>query len=128
QVKHAQEAYRLAKERFKENVRGSSAAEVLGTLQVLALAQATHLATINTYNKAQIRLMLLLGPESVQSTKKPLAPAPPPPTPVARRASSSPPAAPPVRPAPKAESPPSPSPSRQGLDALNDAQNQYKRR
>ena len=128
QVKHAQEAYRLAKERFKENVRGSSAAEVLGTLQVLALAQATHLTAINTYDKAQIRLMLLLGPESVESAKKPPTPASPPVTPAVQPASYSPPTPPPSRPAPKAESPANPSPSRQGLDALNDAQNQYKRR
>jgi hypothetical protein len=137
QLKHATESYRLSKLRLKENVRGSSPTEVLGTLQNLAQAQVSHLTAINAYDKAQLRLMLLLGPsaciapivpEVVPASKvepagvvvpavwKPAAPASP-------YAPSLP------RPNdPSAKPAPTPAAGRPPLDALKDAQTQFKSR
>jgi outer membrane protein TolC len=140
QVQHATEAYRLSKLRMKENVKGSSPAEVLGTLQNLAAAQVSHLTAINTYDKAQLRLMLLLGPSSCAGAAAPVAPsedkaAPVVPASAKSAAPTSPFATTPAPPAPmtlKPEAQPAlnrpPSSGRKGIDALNDAQSQFRPR
>ncbi len=61
QIRRASEAYRLSKLRVEENVPGSSPAEVSLALRGLAQAHGNYISSVNAYNKAQIRLLLLLG-------------------------------------------------------------------
>jgi outer membrane protein TolC len=61
-IRHAQEAYRLSNERLKLGAEKSSINEVQQALRGLELARLTQLATISSYDKAQLRLLILLGP------------------------------------------------------------------
>lgn len=61
QIKHAREARQLSRERVEKNIPGSSVSEVLLSLQSLALAQLGHLNAVREYDKAQLRLQLLIG-------------------------------------------------------------------
>jgi outer membrane protein TolC len=61
-VRHASEMYRLSNLRLTENAPGSSTNEVLQAIRGLEQAHAIYLQAIREYNKAQIRLTLLLGP------------------------------------------------------------------
>ncbi len=73
QIRRASEAYRLSKGRVEQNVPGSSPAEVSLALRGLAQAHGNYISTVNAYNKAQIRLLLLLGtPGTCQSDGAPL--------------------------------------------------------
>jgi outer membrane protein TolC len=62
QITHAAESYRLSKLRVEQNVQGASEAEVLQSIRGLELAHFNYLSALSAYNKAQIRLLLLLGP------------------------------------------------------------------
>jgi outer membrane protein TolC len=62
QIHHAQRAYEFSRKRWLGKVKDSSMSEVVQMLRGLELAQFTQLATIGAYDKAQIRLMVLLGP------------------------------------------------------------------
>jgi outer membrane protein TolC len=62
QITEARRAYQLSNQRLKNNVPSSSASEVLLSLQTLSLAQSTYVNVLRTYDKAQLRLMVLLGP------------------------------------------------------------------
>lgn len=64
QLKHAQEAHRLTKERLEQSIPGSSINEVREALRGLDLARIAFLAAISAHDKAQLRLMILLGPAS----------------------------------------------------------------
>jgi outer membrane protein TolC len=70
QITRAKRAHKLSDDRLKNNVAGSSASEVLLSLQALSLAQASYVTVLRAYDKAQLRLMLLLGPSSDSSTAK----------------------------------------------------------
>lgn len=61
QINQAREAYRLSEERFRNNLRGNSPSEVLLSLQAVALAQANYVNILRGYDKAQLRLLILLG-------------------------------------------------------------------
>lgn len=61
-VKHASETYRLTNLRLTGNAPGSSISEVEQAIHGLELAHVNYLQSIRDYDKAQIRLMLLLGP------------------------------------------------------------------
>jgi len=61
QVRHASESYRLSNRRLEEAVEGASPADVFTAIRGLDQAHATHLAAISAHNKAQVRLLLLLG-------------------------------------------------------------------
>ncbi len=61
-VKHASETYRLSNLRLTENAPGNSIAEVVQAIRGLELAHANYVMSIREYDKAQLRLMLLLGP------------------------------------------------------------------
>jgi outer membrane protein TolC len=61
-VRHASEMYRLSNLRLTENAPGGSTGEVLQAIRGLEQAHAIYLQAIREYNKAQIRLTLLLGP------------------------------------------------------------------
>ena len=60
QVERAREAYRLSSERLKANV--GAPGEVLQAIRGLEAAQLNKLQVVRDYDKAQLRLMLLLGP------------------------------------------------------------------
>src|SRR5205085_399039 len=65
QIEQAEQALTLSKERLQESVPGSTPAEVLLAIEALGRAQVNYLTTLNEYDKAQLRLMLLLGPAAV---------------------------------------------------------------
>jgi outer membrane protein TolC len=60
-IRHASEAYRLAKLRLEENAPGASPAEALAAIRGLEQAHLTYLSAVSAYDKAQVRLLLLLG-------------------------------------------------------------------
>jgi outer membrane protein TolC len=68
-VRHASETYRLSNLRLTENAPGSSTNEVLQAVRGLEQAHAIYLQSIREYNKAQIRLTLLLGPAACAAAK-----------------------------------------------------------
>jgi hypothetical protein len=61
QLKHANETYRLSDRRLREKVEGASVSEVLQTIRGLEQAYMNHLGSISSHNKAQVRLLMLLG-------------------------------------------------------------------
>jgi outer membrane protein TolC len=61
QIDKARRAYEISSERLSMRVPGSTHSEVLLSLQGLGMAQANHLNALRDYNKAQVRLMVLLG-------------------------------------------------------------------
>ncbi len=61
QVKHADKTYKLSDLRLKNRVEGSSTSEVLSAIRGLEMAQLNSLNAIRAHNKAQLRLMVLMG-------------------------------------------------------------------
>jgi outer membrane protein TolC len=61
-VKHASENYRLSHLRLLGDAPGSSLGEVMQSIRALEMAHFNYLQALRDYNKAQIRLLLLLGP------------------------------------------------------------------
>jgi outer membrane protein TolC len=62
QIDEAAKAQRLSDERLRNRIAGSSYGEVLLGLQSKDLAQLNRLNALRAYDKAQLRLMILLGP------------------------------------------------------------------
>src|SRR5262249_57357075 len=62
QIDFARRAYDLSDERLRNNLTGSSASEVLLSLQSLAIARVGYLTAVRSYDKAQLRLLILTGP------------------------------------------------------------------
>jgi outer membrane protein TolC len=62
QIKNAREAYRLSDDRLSRAIPGSSPSEVLISLQTVLAAEYNYLSALRNYNKAQLRLLVLLGP------------------------------------------------------------------
>lgn len=62
QIEGAKNAHEKSLNRLKLNVPGSSHSEVLLAIRTVALAQLNYLTAINAYDKAQVRLLVLLGP------------------------------------------------------------------
>jgi hypothetical protein len=65
-VQHAERAYELSNERFKESVEGSSLSEVVLSLTTLSFAQGESVKALRAYARAQLRLWVLLGAEGTQ--------------------------------------------------------------
>lgn len=65
QIRRASESYRLSDLRLKQNAPGNSLSEVLQSLRGLEQAHFNYITSVTAYNKAQIRLLLLLGPSGV---------------------------------------------------------------
>ena len=61
QIDKARRAYEISSDRLNMRVPGATHSEVLLSLQALGLAQANYLNAVRDYNKAQVRLMVLLG-------------------------------------------------------------------
>ena len=83
-IRHAAETYRLSDLRLTQNAPGASMNDVLQSIHGLELAHFTHATTVAAYDKAELRLLLLLGhsdchvpPPAVPSVSRNLAPATP---------------------------------------------------
>jgi outer membrane protein TolC len=61
QVQHANNSYTLSDKRLKQRVEGSSTTEVLAALRGVEMAHLSSLGAIRAHNKAQVRLMVLIG-------------------------------------------------------------------
>jgi outer membrane protein TolC len=62
QIRRASKAYELSNERLKEGVKDTKTADVLQNIRGMDLAHFNYLKAVNSYNKAQVRLLLLMGP------------------------------------------------------------------
>jgi outer membrane protein TolC len=62
QVANATSAKTMSQKRLELNVQGATHSEVLLALRGVALAQLNLITAINAYDKAQVRMMVLLGP------------------------------------------------------------------
>jgi len=67
QITRAKKAHKLSDDRLKNNIAGSSASEVLLSLQTVSLAQGSYVTILRAYDKAQLRLLLLLGQSAEHS-------------------------------------------------------------
>lgn len=74
QIKEASESYRLSETRVEK--AGGSPAELLLAIRTVEQAHFNHLQSIAAHNKAQVRLVLLLGTPTAPPAA-PIAPAPP---------------------------------------------------
>jgi outer membrane protein TolC len=63
QIRHASEGLKLSERRWKEGI-GNSLSEVILALRTVDQAHLAHLHALSEHNKAQIRLLLLLGPST----------------------------------------------------------------
>ncbi|MBX9678014.1 MAG: TolC family protein [Gemmataceae bacterium] len=61
QIHHAEETLRLSEERLKMNIKGRSPSEVLLAHRALFGARMSYLNALRDYDKAQVRLFVLLG-------------------------------------------------------------------
>ena len=83
QIRNANESYRFIDSRLEEGLQGTSPTEVVLSIRSLEQAHFNHLTSISAHNKAQIRLLLLLG-GGCSEGPKPAAPLPLEPVPPAR--------------------------------------------
>ena len=60
-VRHANQGYQLSNKRLKDNVPGSSTAEVVSYIRGLQSAYLNYLGVVSDYDKAQLRLLVLTG-------------------------------------------------------------------
>ncbi len=61
QIRHAAETYRLNDLRLSQNAQGTTVNDVSQSVRGLELAHFTHLTAVAAYDKAELRLLLLLG-------------------------------------------------------------------
>jgi outer membrane protein TolC len=61
QIRDAEEAYALSRSRLKENIKGRSPSEVLMAIRTLAGARLGYLQALRDFDKAQLRLFVLVG-------------------------------------------------------------------
>jgi outer membrane protein TolC len=61
QVRYAEKAYELSASRLKESIKGRSPSEVLMAIRALGGARLQYIQTLRDLDKAQIRLLLLVG-------------------------------------------------------------------
>jgi outer membrane protein TolC len=71
QIYHADQAFELSERRRRDLPQAGSFTEVLLSLASLARAQFGYLNAINSHDKAQLRLMLLLGPAACKGPVPP---------------------------------------------------------
>ena len=62
QLQHASEAYRLAELAVKVNAPGATVTAVMQAIRALEQSHLSYLAALSAHNKAEIRLLLFLGP------------------------------------------------------------------
>lgn len=64
QIRHASESYRLSDRRLEEGLPNATSSEVVLAIRTMEQAHFNHLQAISAHNKAQVRLMILLGGDS----------------------------------------------------------------
>ncbi|NBY02059.1 MAG: hypothetical protein EBQ87_08795, partial [Planctomycetes bacterium] len=64
QIQHSAETYRLNTLRLEQNAPNATMSDVLLSIRALEMAHGNYVSSINAYNRAQVRLMLLLGPNN----------------------------------------------------------------
>jgi outer membrane protein TolC len=69
QITEAKRAYQLSNDRLENSVPGSSASEVLLSLQSVSAAQLGYLNALRAYDNAQLRLLVVLGKASAHSVE-----------------------------------------------------------
>lgn len=67
QLGYAKQTYDLSYERFQKNLPGSTPSEVLLSIQGMGLAQLNYISAIRDYDRDQLRLLILLGPDGCAS-------------------------------------------------------------
>jgi outer membrane protein TolC len=67
QLRHARESYRLSDRRLEQGAMGASSSEVLTSIRALEQAHFNHLSAVRDFDKAQVRLLLLLGQPNYHS-------------------------------------------------------------
>jgi len=60
-IQSAEESYRLSESRLRENIKGRSPSEVLLAARSLFAARVSYLNAIRDFDKAQLRLFILVG-------------------------------------------------------------------
>ncbi len=60
-VRHANQGYELSNKRLKDNVPGSTTAEVAAYIRGLQSAYLNYVSVVSEYDKAQLRLLVLTG-------------------------------------------------------------------
>ncbi len=60
-VEHAHEGYQLSKKRFSNNEPGATMSEVSQFVRGLQVAYVAYLSSVSSYDKAQLRLLVLTG-------------------------------------------------------------------
>jgi outer membrane protein TolC len=73
-IEDASHAFDLSDRRLRLNQQSSSYSEALLALQALGRAQVNYLTALNSYDKAQLRLMVLLGPDPCHAPLTPAIP------------------------------------------------------
>lgn len=76
QIQHTEESYRLSELRVRENAPNARINDVLQAIRALEQAHHENLTALSAHNKAQVRLLLLLGAPSAKPGQLPL-PGPP---------------------------------------------------
>ncbi len=61
QVQEAEQAYKLSKEQMLANIQGVTPSVVQMSIQAVTLAQSNLVQAVRAHNRAQLRLLLLLG-------------------------------------------------------------------
>jgi hypothetical protein len=61
EIRHARETYRLSNLRLQDQVTGATTNEIMQSIRGLGQAHLGHLSAVSAYDKAQVRLLLLLG-------------------------------------------------------------------
>ena len=69
QIQHSAETYRLNTLRLEQNAPNATMSDVLLSIRGLEMAHANYVGSINAYNRSQVRLMLLLGPNNATGTE-----------------------------------------------------------
>ena len=71
QVRYAEKSYELSASRLKENIKGRSPSEVLAAIRALNGARLQYIQSLRELDKAEIRLMLLVGGSRVEAPCEP---------------------------------------------------------
>ncbi len=70
-IRYAEESYRLSDVRLKQNIKGRSSSEVLLALRSLGGAKLEYLQAVRDFDKAQMRLFVLVGAAEVEERRLP---------------------------------------------------------
>jgi hypothetical protein len=68
-IRFAEESYKLSDQRLKQNIKGRSSSEVLLALRTLGGARLEYLQALRDFDKAQIRLFVLVGATEANGQK-----------------------------------------------------------